>query len=632
MYSGKNEFRQNSKVNYLFCTFNIIQEHETLALTYYFMVFAYSYVVRNRGSCVARIHSMLTGLVPVSVLNPTFGRQRLSLFVLATFFSCSSDVYHANLNIAALSRAGNVDAARKLFDKMPTKDVVTWNSMLSAYWQNGLLQHSKSFFDSMPLKNVVSWNSMIAACLQNDDLHDAFRYFAAAPEKNAASYNAMISGLARCGRVGEAQRLFEEMPCPNVVSYTSMVDAYSRVEGGIGRARALFQAMPRRNAVSWTVMINGLVENGMCHEAWEVFVRMPQKNDVARTAMITGFCKEGKMDEARSLFEEIQCRDCVSWNIIITGYAQNGGGEEAWSLFSQMIRTGMQPDDLTFVSIFTACASLASLEQGRQSHALVIKHGFDSDLSVSNALITMHSKCGGIDGSELVFGQIYYPDLVSWNTIIAAFAQHGLYDKARSYFDQMVTDSVQPDGITFLSLLSACCRAGKVHESVNLFCLMVHNYGIPPRFEHYACLVDVMGRAGQLQRACKIINEMPFKEDSSIWGAVLAACCVHLNVKLGELAARRILNLDPYNSGPYVMLSNIYAAAGKWKDVHRIRVLMKERGVKKQRAYSWLQIGNKTHCFVGGDPSHPNINDIHVALRRITLHMKVKTDYEEIFL
>ncbi|KAH1251021.1 Pentatricopeptide repeat-containing protein, mitochondrial [Glycine max] len=170
---------------------------------------------------------------------------------------------------------------------------------------------------------------------------------------------------------------------PNVVSYTAMVDGYARVEGGIGRARALFEAMPRRNAVSLVVMINGLVENGLCEESWDVFVRMPQKNDVARTAMITGFCKEGKMEDARTLFQEIALRP--KW--------ERGRGTE---FVSQMIRTGMQPDDLTFVSVFIVCASLTSLEEGSKAHALVIKHGFDSDLSVCNALITMHSKCGGI--------------------------------------------------------------------------------------------------------------------------------------------------------------------------------------------------------------------------------------------
>ena len=316
----------------------------------------------------------------------------------------------------------------------------------------------------------------------------------------------------------------------------------------------------------------------------------------------------------------------VRTDSMFAGYAQNGRGEEALNLFSQMLRSGMQPDEVTFVSLFTACASLASLEEGRQVYVLVIKHDFDSDLSVSNALVTMFSKCGGIVDSELAFGQISHPDVVSWNTIIAAFAQHGLYEKAQSYFNQMLMVSVQPDGLTFLSLLAACSRAGKVDESMNLFHSMVHDYGIPPRSEHYTCLVDIMTRASQLQRAYKIIQEMPVKADANIWGALLAACNVQSNVKLGELAARKILNLDPYNSGAYVMLSNIYAAAGKWKDVNRIRVSMKEQGVKKQKAYSWMQIGNKIHCFVGGDPSHPNISDIHVALRMITLHMKVKDD------
>ncbi|GAU19135.1 hypothetical protein TSUD_79580 [Trifolium subterraneum] len=574
------------------------------------------------------MHTSLLSISPPSFLSVACHHP--SFLLLATrLLSTQQDVYRANLNITALSRAGNINAARQLFDKTSPKDIVTWNSMLTAYWQNGFLEHSKTLFNSMPIKNVVSWNSIITACIQNEKLNDAFSYFTSMPEKNAASYNAMMSGFVKMGRVEEAQKLFEEMPRPNVVSYTLMIDGYAKMEDGIRRARALFDAMPHRNEVSWTVMISGLVENELYEEAWELFVRMPLKNVVACTAMITGFCKQGKIDEAWNLFQQIPCRDGASWNIMITGYAQNGRGEEALNLFSQMVRTGTQPDDLTFVSLFTACASLALLDEGRQTNALVIKHGFHSNLSVSNALVTMYSKCGEIVNSELAFGQIPHPDIVSWNTIIAAFAQHGLYDRARYYFDHIVTVGVTPDGITFLNLLSACCRAGKVDETMNIFNLMVHSYGIPPRSEHYSCIVDVMSRAGQLQRACKVIQEMPFKADSSIWGALLVGCNIHSNVELGELSARSILNLDPYNSGAYVMLSNIYAATGKWKDVNRVRYLMKEQGVKKQTAYSWVQIENKLHCFVGGDPSHPNIDDIHNALRRITLHMKVKSNPEE---
>ncbi|KAI4345270.1 hypothetical protein L6164_012408 [Bauhinia variegata] len=243
----------------------------------------------------------------------------------------------------------------------------------------------------------------------------------------------------------------------------------------------------------------------------------------------------------------------------------------------------------------------------------------------------MYSKCGGILESELAFAQISHPDIVSWNTIIAAFAQHGLYGKAVTYFNQMVTVGVQPDGITFLSLLSTCGHAGKVDESMYFFNLMIHNYGVPPRSEHYACMVDIMSRAGQFHKACKIIEEMPFAAESSIWGALLSSCSIHLNVELGELAARRILDLDPNGSGAYVMLSNLYAAAGKWKEVNRVRIMMREQGVQKKKAYSWMQIGNDIHHFLGGDASHPNISDIHNELRRITLHMKVMGDTKEIF-
>ena len=316
-------------------------------------------------------------------------------------------------------------------------------------------------------------------------------------------------------------------------------------------------------------------------------------------------------------------------HVWFVGYAQNGRREEALNLFLQMIRIGMQPDDLTFVPLFTACASLALLDEGKQANALVIKYGFDSDLFVSNALVTMYSKCGEIVNSELAFGQISHPDIVSWNATIAAFSQHGLYDKARYYFDHMVIVGVTPDGITFLNLLSACCRAGKVDETVILFDLMVRSYAIIPRSEHYSCMVDVMSQAGQLRRACKVIQDMPFKADSRIWGALLVGCNIHSNLKLGEQAAWSILNLNPYNFGAYVMMSNIYVAAGKWKDVKRVNVLMKERGVKKHTAYCCVEIGNNVNCFVGGDPSHPNIYDIQDASMMITLHMKAKGNSEE---
>ncbi|KAH0996134.1 hypothetical protein GBA52_019998 [Prunus armeniaca] len=540
----------------------------------------------------------------------------------------TQDVYVCNFKIGALSRAGKIEAARQLFDEMPTKDVVTWNAIVTGYRKNGYFGESKRLFGLMPARNVVSWNSMIAGCFENEMVDEAFRYFRSMPERNIASWNAMISGYVKYDRLEEASRLFEEMPRRNVISYTAMIDGYAK-KGDLEGARALFDCMPNKNAVSWTVLISGYVENGKFDEARELYKQMPEKNVIAMTAMVTGYSKEGKMEEARTLFDQIQCKDHVSWNAMITGYTQNGSGEEALKLHSQKLKIGLRPDKWTLVSVLTACSTLALLKEGRQTHVLIIKHGYESNLSICNALITMYSKCGAILDSELAFKQIESPDLVSWNTIVAAFTQHGLYERALAFFNQMGLLGFQPDGITFLSLLSACAHTGKVNESIDFFEAMVSNYGIAPRSDHYACLVDILSRAGQLEKACKIIQEMPFDVDCRIWGSLLASCSVYVNVQIGELAAKKMLDLNPHSSGPYVLLSNIYAAAGKWRDVARLRTLMKEHGVKKQHAHSWTEIGNKVHIFLGGDISHPDIDKIHLMLKRISLHMAVD-DFAEI--
>ncbi|KAL2907251.1 hypothetical protein RDABS01_005961 [Bienertia sinuspersici] len=331
---------------------------------------------------------------------------------------------------------------------------------------------------------------------------------------------------------------------------------YGRVEEAV----KLFMKMPYKNVITCTVMID---------EARELFEQMPIKTVVASTAMITGFCKEGRMDDARDLFDQLLQKDHVAWNALITGYSQYGSGEDALKLFLDMIRLGIQPNKTTIVSILTACASLTSLKEGRQFHSLVVKYGFGSNLSVCNAVLSMYSKCGSVVDSELAFSEIHSPDVVSWNTILAGFAHHGLYGKP-------VHSSMR------------CVL--KVDDSKTWFDSMVKDYGIPPRSEHYACLVDILCRRGQLDRAYKIIQEMAFVGNCGIWGALLAACHVYLNVELGELAAKKILELDPHNSGVDVMLSNIYARCGMWKEVAKVRGSMKEQGVKKLIAYSWTQL------------------------------------------
>ncbi|PKA50785.1 Pentatricopeptide repeat-containing protein [Apostasia shenzhenica] len=530
-----------------------------------------------------------------------------------------------NMEIGRLSRSGDITAARRLFDRMPSRDVVSWNVMITAHWQNNDLPESKKLFRSMPERNVVSWNTMIAGCLNDGLIDEAFKcYFLEMPERNVASWNAMISGFVKSDRVSEAEKLFVEMPNRNVISYTAMVDGFAR-NGKIDRARELFDGMPQRNLVSWAAMISGYVENGRFEEAKFLFDRMPEKNAIATTAMITGNYKEGKIDAARSLFDGMSFKDTVSWNTMIAGYLHNGYSEEALKLQTEMMKEGIKPDHATFVTALTACSTITALHRGRQCHAACIKFSLEFDILLCNALMNMYSRCGSIDDAESIFETMRSRDLISWNTIIAAFAHHGLYHKVSNLLHKMECNGFIPNGVSFLSLLSACRHSGKVDESLNWFNLMVSKYRITPRTEHYACLVDILSRAGILEKACKHIKEMTFdaeEESSYIWAALLGACQMKKNLRVGELAAEKLLQLDPKSSGTYIMLSNLYAEAGLWEEVTKVRDKMKDNRVKKEPGYSWTEISGKVHFFLVGDSSHKETVRIRSALSSIYLHMR----------
>ncbi|CAN6480026.1 unnamed protein product [Victoria cruziana] len=534
----------------------------------------------------------------------------------------SRRIFDCNVRISELGRSGMIGAARQLFNEMLRRDVVSWNAMIAAYWQNGLGEEARSLFLSMRKRNVVSWNSMVAGCIENGTLEEACRYFREMPVRSTASWNAMISGFVRFGKIEEARRLFEEMPQRNVISYTAMVAGYAE-KGELDEARALFDRTPNKNAVSWTVMISGYVENGRFEDAQKLFHEFRDKDNVVLTAMLSGYCKESDMEQAEDIFRGIRCKDIVSWNAMISGYAQNGQEEKALKLQNEMFRSGMKPDGSTLIVVLTACASLASLWSGKQAHVNVIKCGFRSNNSTCNSLLTMYSRCGSISDSDSIFEEIHSPGLVSWNAVIAAHAQHGHYGRVLGLFSLMQREGIKPDPVTFKSILSVCAHSGKIQESLRHFQSMVPVHGVVPTADHYSCMVDILSRAGQLDQAYALICDMPLEPDGAAWGALLGACCIHQNLQLGALAAAKLAELEPYNSGPYISVSNIYAAAGMWKDVTRVRLSMREKGVKKQPAHSWIEIDHEVHLFMGGDVSHPKIDQIHEELARIDQEIKL---------
>jgi len=309
---------------------------------------------------------------------------------------------------------------------------------------------------------------------------------------------------------------------------------------------------------------------------------------------------------------------------MIAGLAQHGFGHEAFELFLRMKREGFQPTASTFVSILNSCASAGALEWVREVHSHARVAGIDLDLRVGSALVHMYAKSGSIDDARLVFDRMEERDVITWNVMIGGLAQHGCGAEALQVFRNMNAAGVKPDGYSFVALLSACSHAGLVSEGRRLFRVMSQDYGIVPSVVHWNCMVDILGRAGHLEEAKLLIDNMPVEPGESTWGALLGACRSYGNVELGELAAKERLKLEPKDASTYVLLSNIYAAAENWEKVSSVRTTMQERGIRKEAGCSWIEVDHKIHAFVVGDISHPQTKEIYAELSRLTEKIKAE--------
>jgi pentatricopeptide repeat protein len=493
-----------------------------------------------------------------------------------------------------------------VFDKMPKRNLVAWTSLIAGYSQYGQGQEALSVFSEMQRAGVepneYTLSSVLKACAgiealqQGEQLHA--RTIKADLESDVVLGNALIDMYAKCGRMEDACQVFGKMSRCDVVSFTGMIAGYAK-HGSIENAREVFDRISQRDVFSWTAMVSGYAKCGSIEEARQMFDRMPHKNVVSWNAMIAAYAQHGH------------------------GYAHHRYGEEALSLFCQMLRHGMKPDQLTFASILSSCAGLAALEQGKQVHSHIIKIEFESYVILETALVDMYAKSGRIETARQVFDEMSQKDVVSWNVMIAGYGKHGKAQDGLELFEQMQEAGVTPTSITFVSVLSACSHAGLVDEGWHYFNCMSQYHAIKPIAEHYACMVDLLGRAGQLEEAALFIETMPVEPGADVLGALLAACRVHGNIELGEKVAERIFEQNPNNSGTYVVLSNIYAAAGRWDDAAKIRKLMTDRGVIKEPGCSWIEFKKKVHVFFVGDRSHPQTEEIYAALHILAGKMKL---------
>ncbi|KAL0419206.1 UNVERIFIED_CONTAM: Pentatricopeptide repeat-containing protein [Sesamum radiatum] len=319
-------------------------------------------------------------------------------------------------------------------------------------------------------------------------------------------------------------------------------------------------------------------------------------------------------------------RNGVSWCSMLAVYEQNDIGEKACEVFLQARRAGVEPSDFMVSSVLSACAGLATLEAGRVVHGLAVKACIEENIFVGSALVDMYGKCGSIEDSERAFFMMPRRNLICWNALIGGYAHQGLADVALELFKEMTnckqSEGLQPNYVTFVCVLTACSRGGMVNVGMDIFESMRGKYGISPGAEHYACIVDMLGRAGQLERAYQFIRQMPIRPTISIWGALLGACKMHGKSELGKIAAENLFELDPQDSGNHVLLSNMFAAAGQWDEANLVRKEMKDVGIKKGAGCSWISVKNSIHVFQAKDTSHSRHYEIQAMLAKLRKDMK----------
>lgn len=463
---------------------------------------------------------------------------------------------------------------------------------------------------------------MLVSCGELDDAHQVFDESCV---RDLVTWNSIIGGYVKCGRPWEAVRLFRRMVDegvkPDEVTMIGMVSCCAQVESlnlGVRFHRYVDENEVKMTITLCNALMDMYVKCGDMVTAERLFDKMIKKTIVSWTIMISGYGKHGRMDDARKLFDEMPDNDVVPCNALIGGYIQAERFKEALAMLHEMRSMNINPDEVTMVYFLSACSQLGALNLGIWIHRYIKKHKLSITVSLGTALVDMYAKCGNIAKARQMFDEVPSRNSLTWTAIIVGLANHGNSHDAISYFREMISVGLAPDEVTFLGVLSACCHGGLVHEGRELFTLMTSKFNVSPKCKHYACMVDLLGRAGLLEEAEELIKSMSIKPDDRVWGALFFACRVHKNVEMGERAAFKLLESDPSDSGIYVLLASMYWEAKMFEKATEVRKLMRVRGVDKTPGCSSIEINGVVYEFIIRDKSHPQNQEINELLVLLT--------------
>eukprot|EP01018_Ginkgo_biloba_P008204 Gb_25654 [translate_table: standard] len=480
----------------------------------------------------------------------------------------------------------------------------------------------------------ITYASLLQVCADTKSLTEGknihTHMLASGSEKIYFLKTKLLNMYVSCGSFEDARHVFDKTSKRNVYSWNAMIRGYV-THGHYEKAVSLYDQMQRASVqpdyFTFPLVLKACAAHAALQQGKLIHTNIIrnglESDDFVGNALISMYAKCRDIENARQVFDKMSGRDVVSWTAMIAGYAQNGYANEALKLFREMQVAGLKADSVTLTSVIPACAQLGSLQQGKEIHDYLIKARFESDVFVLSALIGMYAKCGNVEAGRQLFDRMHTRDVVLWNAMIDGYGMHGYGDEALAVFYRMQQVGMIPNDSTFVTVLSACSHAGLIDEGWRCFLCMSRDYGLTPNVKHYACMVDLLGRSGHLDEAKLFIKQMALEPDAIVWGALLSACRTFCNVELAESVAEHLFELEPENGGNYLLLSNIYAQAGKWDDAAKVRNIMKDKGLKKRPGCSWIVVKNMVHTFLVGDVSHPQSEKIYALLESLAGQMQM---------
>ncbi|KAH7832857.1 hypothetical protein Vadar_000733 [Vaccinium darrowii] len=550
----------------------------------------------------------------------------------------SQNIFLSNRLANSYAQCGLMDNAEQIFHRISSKNIVSWTILISGYAKNHLFMDAINVFNKMVtygfLPNEITISSILPAFgnLGLTQIGKSVHCFWVRCGNGANVFveTALVGMYSKLGYAGVARRVFDSMSERNIVAWNVMISCYSDYgfgEEGFG----LFNLMRREGVHVDFFTVMSLISASSCVEDLRIgqgvhclTVRTGfERGQLVRTALMDRYVNGNHIEDANLIFNDMHVKDVVAWTLMLTGFSKGQYWNKAIEHFNEMMRVeGIEVDSVALTGILSSCSDSGALLQGKRVHALVEKRGFACDVFVGSALIDMYTNCANLEDARKYFEGMEEKDVACWNAMIAGNGMNGHGNDAIDLFLRMKGSGINPDESTFVCVLYACSHAGMVDQGLHIFSHMVKSWNVFPNSKHYACVADLLGRAGRLDDAYILVNSMPLLPDFDIYCALLSACKIHGNIELGIKISEKLFQLEPNDAGHYVLLSNMYALAGNWEGVKMTRISLRSKRLKKDPGFSSIEINGELYTFMAGQKDHPQYYEVEGLLQCMIIRIQ----------